>query len=278
MAAHQLCKLSSSTMVSLTDVICEMHRRRRRRLADSCTETEHMQTTFTLAGAVRGARAAILLAPAIVVFGATFGMLAATAGIGLVEAAVMSAVVCAGTAQFAALQLWSDPVSWVSAGVASLVMNSRYVLLGATLRDWLSTLPALKAYVALFFMYDGNWATATRDRALGERDAAHIVGGGLVMCGIWTVATMVGHAFGGLVGDPKRLGLDFVITAFFVGMAVSFWRGKSDLAPIGASAAAALLVERLTPGPWYIVAGAMTGSLVAALRYRPDEPRAADEA
>ena len=36
-----------------------------------------MQTTFTLAGAMRGARAAMVLAPAIVVFGAAFGMLAA---------------------------------------------------------------------------------------------------------------------------------------------------------------------------------------------------------
>lgn len=237
-----------------------------------------MQTTFTLAGAMRGARAAMVLAPAIVVFGAAFGMLAATSGLSVVEAAVMSAVVCAGTAQFAALQLWSDPVSWVMAGVASLVMNSRYVLLGATLRDWLSSLSALKAYSTLFVMYDGNWATATRDRALGERDAAHIVGGGLVMCGIWTVATAVGHAFGGLVGDPRRLGLDFVITAFFVGMAVSFWRGRSDLLPIAVSAAAALVVEKFTTGPWYIVAGALAGSLVAALRYRPDEKSPSDAA
>lgn len=228
-----------------------------------------MPTLFTFAGAMRGARAALLLSPAIVVFGAAFGMLSATAGIGLVEAAVMSAVVCAGTAQFAVLQLWSDPMPWLAAGIASLVMNARYVLLGATLRSWFASLPALQAYLSLFFMYDGNWATATRDRALGERDAAHLIGGGFVMCAIWTLATMAGHAFGGLLGDPKKLGLDFVITAFFAGMAVTFWRGRGDIAPLGAAVAAALLVDRLTTGPWYIVAGAVAGSAVAAWRYQP---------
>jgi 4-azaleucine resistance transporter AzlC len=236
-----------------------------------------MQTPFTIAGALAGARAALVLAPAILVFGCTFGMIAATTGINMVEAAVMSAVVCAGTAQFAALQLWADPVSWVAAGVASLVMNARYVLLGATLRDWFAGLPSTKAYLSLFFMYDGNWATAMRDRALGPTDTAHLLGGGVVMCTIWTLTTMVGHAFGGLVGDPKRLGLDFVITAFFVSMAVSFWRGRTDIVPVATAVAAAVGVDQLTSGPWYIVAGALTGSLVAALRYKPS-PMGADHA
>lgn len=235
-----------------------------------------MDTKFTLAGAARGARAALVLSPAIVVFGMAFGMLAATTGLTMLESAVMSIVVCAGTAQFAALQLWTDPVSWITVGVASLVMNARYILLGATLRDWLSSLSPLKAYLTLFLMYDGNWATATRDRALGERDAAHLVGGGLVMCGIWTIATVAGYAFGGILGEPKRLGLDFVITAFFVAMGVTFWRGKSDLLPIAVSVGAALAVDHLVSGPWYIVAGALAGCAVAAARYHPSATGSAD--
>ena len=236
-----------------------------------------MRTPFTIAGALAGARAALVLAPAIVVFGCTFGMIAATTGINMVEAAVMSVVVCAGTAQFAALQLWTDPVSWVAAGVASLVMNARYVLLGATLRSWFAGLSVVKAYVSLFFMYDGNWATATRDRALGTVDAAHLIGGGIVMCTIWTLSTMLGHAFGGLVGDPRKFRLDFVITAFFVSMAVTFWRGGTDIVPVSAAVVAAVAVDRLTTGPWYIVAGAIVGCIAAAVRYQPS-PKAADHA
>lgn len=228
-----------------------------------------MAPPFTLAGAVTGAQAALVVSPAIVVFGGTFGMLAATQGIGLWEATLMSAVVCAGTAQFAALQLWTDPVSWVTVGIASLVMNARYVLLGATLRGWFANLPAAKAYLSMFMMYDGNWATATRDHAKGYRDAAHLIGGGIVMCTIWTLATMSGHAFGGLVGDPRAFGLDFVITAFFAAMSITFWRGRSDAVPVVVAVAAAVVVDRLLPGPWYIVAGAVLGSLVAAIRFVP---------
>lgn len=237
-----------------------------------------MTTPFTFAGALAGARAALVLAPAIVVFGCTFGMLAATVGINLVEAAVMSALVCAGTAQFAALQLWSDPVSWVAAGIASLVMNARYLLLGATLRGWFAGLSPVKAYLSLFFMYDGNWATATRDRARGPVDAAHLLGGGIVMCSIWTAATVAGHLFGALIGDPRKFGLDFVITAFFASMAVTFWRGRTDIVPVASAIVAAVAVDRLTTGPWYIVAGAVAGCAVAAVRFRAPVKDASDAA
>jgi predicted branched-subunit amino acid permease len=235
-----------------------------------------ISSTFSVSGARSGARAALVLTPTIVVFGATFGMLAATSGLTVWEAAIMSAVVCAGTAQFAALQIWTDPVSWFGVGMASLAMNSRYLLLGATVRSWFEGLSATKAYASLFFMYDGNWATATRDRAGGNLDAAHMIGGGVVMCSIWTVATAAGHTFGGLIGDPRRAGLDFVITAFFASMAIMFWRGRGDVAPICAAMVAAVAVDRLFPGPWYIVAGALAGSVVAALQYQPAAKAAAD--
>ena len=228
-----------------------------------------MTPTFSLSGAMAGARAAAVLTPAIVVFGCTFGMIAATTGLSIVEAALMSAVVCAGTAQFAALQIWSDPASWVAVGLASLAMNTRYILLGATLRAWFQGLSTIKAYLSLYFMYDGNWATAMRDHEAGKTDAAHVLGGGIVMCTIWTFATIAGHKFGGLIGDPRKYGLDFVITAFFATMAIGFWRGRGDVAPIAAAGTIAVTVERLIPGPWYIIAGALAGSAVAAIRYVP---------
>jgi predicted branched-subunit amino acid permease len=228
-----------------------------------------MKTRFSISGAWAGAKAAAVLSPAMIVFGCTFGMIAATTGLSLSEAALMSALVCAGTAQFAALQIWSDPASWVAVGAASLAMNSRYILLGATLRRWFSGLSVWKAYASLYFLYDGNWATATRDHAAGKMDAAHLIGGGLFMCGMWVAATIVGHKFGGLFGDPKRYGLDFVITAFFATMALGFWRGRSDLAPIVAAVLAAVAVDRLVPGPWYILAGAVAGCALAAIRFAP---------
>jgi predicted branched-subunit amino acid permease len=228
---------------------------------------------FTLSGAVAGARAALVLSPTIVAFGAVFGMIAATTGLSLVEAAMMSAIVCAGTAQFAALQLWSDPVSWVAVGMASVAMNSRYLLLGATLRGWFEGLSAAQAYVSLYFLYDGNWATATRDRAAGDNDAAHLVGGGVVMCLIWTLATIAGHMFGGFLGDPKRLGLDFLIIAFFASLGVSFWRGRGDVVSIIAAVVAAVVTEKLAPGPWYMMSGALAGCFAAMVTFDPTAKR-----
>ncbi len=229
-----------------------------------------MSPPFTLHGAMTGARAALVLAPSIMVFGATFGVLAGVNGLSLVEAAMMSAIVCAGTAQFAALQIWTDPVSWIAVGFTSLAMNSRYILFSATMRPWFGELSPLRAYGSLLFLYDSNWALAMRDRNAGKEDAAHLIGGGLTMCATWTASTAVGHAFGGLVGDPRQFGLDFMLIAFFATMAVGVWRGRSDFVPIVAAAVAAVLTDRLFPGPTYIVIGALVGSIAGAVQYRSE--------
>lgn len=221
------------------------------------------------AGGVRaGIVATLPLAPGIIMFGMAFGLLARQTGLGLAEAALMSLIVCAGTAQFAALQVWSDPAPVLAAGLASLTLNSRYVLLSAATRPWLAGLPAWKAYGVLVFLYDNNFALAAREQAAGRRDVGYLFGAGLTSAAIWTLSTMAGIVVGDRVGQAERLAIDFVLVAFFAGMFVSLWRGVGDVMPVIVAVVVAVIVERLAPGPWYMIAGAVAGSAVAALRVR----------
>lgn len=221
---------------------------------------------FTRAGFIRGIRGGMAIVAGAIAYGLGFGVLADQAGLGLGEALMMSAIVNAGSAQLVALQVWREPVPLVALCLAVLAMNARYLLLGAALHPWFRTLSRVKAYGSLFVMGDGNWALAMREHALGRRDAAFLLGSGVLMYVAWNGATVVGHTLGQAIGAPQRLGLDFLLPAFFATLAVMMWRGKGDGFPLAVGAGVALIVERLIPGPWYVLAGGLAGAVAGGWR------------
>ena len=74
-----------------------------------------------------GLRAALPLAIAPLLFGASFGLLAIDAGIGAPGAVVMSATTFAGSAQFAAASILDSGGGAAAAIVAAVLLNARYV-------------------------------------------------------------------------------------------------------------------------------------------------------
>jgi predicted branched-subunit amino acid permease len=222
---------------------------------------------FTLAGFRAGAIRSAILVPSVAMYGAAFGIMAAAAGLSTLESLLFSGLVNAGGAQMASLQAWTEPVSYLAVGLTTLAMNSRYLLLGASLRPWFRGVPAHQAYSSLFVMGDGNWALALREYENDRHDAAFILGSGLVLWFAWVGMTALGYFFGQLMGDPAKYGADFMLAAFFATMIVPFFRSIGQVLPLIAGIAVAIVVERMIDGPWYVIAGALAGSLIAAIRH-----------
>ena len=61
---------------------------------------------FSMRGAKRGARLVLPIAVSVFAYGSVFGVLARQTGMSLLEAASMSGLVFAGSAQFIVLDLW----------------------------------------------------------------------------------------------------------------------------------------------------------------------------
>jgi predicted branched-subunit amino acid permease len=224
-------------------------------------------TPFTFQGALAGMRGVAPLAPGVAAYGLAFGVLAHSVGLGTAETVLFSMLVNAGAAQMASLQAWGDPVPILAVALTTLAMNARYLLLGAALRPWFTQLSTHQSYPSLFFMGDGNWALALREYEEGRRDGAFLIGGGVMLWVLWIGSTAAGHVFGQALGDPQRYGIDFMLAAFFAALAVGFMRQPGSLMPFAVGAAAAILTEKLVAGPWYILAGALAGSLAGALRH-----------
>jgi 4-azaleucine resistance transporter AzlC len=222
--------------------------------------------TFTLAGALAGARRCVPIAISGGGIGLVFGPLAGQTGLGTAEAALMSALVFSGAAQFVVLGLWAAPLPVATIVLATLVVGLRHLLMGATLGPVFSKLPHLKAYGSVFFMADENWALTMGEFAKGRRDAAFLVGGGLLMFLAWTGSTFAGGALGGVVEDPSRWGLDFAFTAVFLALIMGMWKGRSNILPWTVAAAVAVAAHHWLPGQWYILLGGLAGSFAGVVR------------
>lgn len=228
-----------------------------------------MSVTFTKPGVVTGLRSTAPLGLPIFAYGSVFGMLAQQAGASMLEATLLNIFVFAGAAQMAVMSYWEHPLPILTIATVTALINLRLILLTASLRPWLKSLPARIVYPMLHNVADESWSVAMMRYRLGERDAGVVLGCNLVVILAWFPATVVGWLLGGRIGDPSEWALDFAFTAVFAAMLFSGYRSRRDLAPWFASGIAAWLVWWLIPGTWYVLAGGVAGVLVAVLR--PEE-------
>ena len=77
----------------------------------------------------------------------------------------------------------------------------------------------------------------------------------------WLAAAGVGYFVGGLIVDPAPYGLDLVMPAFFAAMLVPPWAGARRASGWMVAGIVAVIVERLVPGWWFIIAGSITGAV-----------------
>jgi predicted branched-subunit amino acid permease len=101
----------------------------------------------------------------------------------------------------------------------------------------------------------------------GKRNAAFLLGSGLVLFIAWVGSTVVGRALGNLIHDPARWGLDFTFTAVFISLLVGLWKGKSDLLPWVVAAIVAVVTAHWLPGKWCILLGGLAGSVAGVVRH-----------
>ncbi len=228
--------------------------------------TADRQSGFSRDGVIRGFRQTVPFALGAVAFGAAFGILAGNSGIRDIGALLMSVFIYSGTAQILGLELWSHQAPMLAIWGGTALVSIRYVLLGMTMREWFRGLPAIIVYPALFLTADQSWALTHAEMQRGRRDSGFFLGSNLALFIGWTSGTAAGSLAGSAIPDPERLGLDFAATAAFIGILAGMFRWRADLLPWLTAAGAALLAERMLGGHWYVVAGALAGSVTGAVR------------
>jgi predicted branched-subunit amino acid permease len=219
---------------------------------------------WSLAGLRQGFRFVLPVLPGAAVFGMAFGAVAAAKGLSLTEAVLMSTIVFAGASQLVAMEIWSSHMTLgmiTTLALVTAVVNMRMLLMSASLRPWLAPLPAWQVYPMLTLTTDMSWINAIRYRREGGNDAAVLLGSSVAVWLVWVPVTVFGYLAGALIADPRRFGLDLIVPIYFVAMLVPIWPGSRRAIPWAVAGAVALLVERVVPGWWFVICGALAGAV-----------------
>ena len=194
----------------------------------------------------------------------SFGVLARHAGFPVEAAIVMSAVVFAGSAQFAAVAILVGGGTAGAAVAAAALMNSRFLPMGVALGPSLPGRAPLRAAQGQTVV-DASWAMANRGD--GTFDRWFLFGSTAPQYVTWLGGTILGAVGGDLLGDTSRFGLDAIYPMFFLGLLIAEIKDRRTAAvALAGGAVAFLLVPVAPPGVPVLAAGVVA---LWGLRRRP---------
>lgn len=161
--------------------------------------------------------AALPVVVAVGAVGISYGVLAVAAGLPAWQVLLMSAVVFAGSSQFAAVAMIGSGAGTFAAVLSGALLNSRYIAVGAatapalTGRRWWR---ALKAQLVV----DESFAVGVAAGEGGVPDEHATMTAGVMLWVAWLGGSAVGATLGPVFGDPARFGLDAAFPALFVAL------------------------------------------------------------
>ncbi len=212
--------------------------------------------------------AALPLAPGVMAFGLVYGLASRQAGLMAWQSWLMSLTVFAGAAQFAALQVWATATAGQIVLLA-LVVNLRYLLLGASVAPHVRELSWGRKAFAAFMLSDESYALAMARYASGRGSVAYLLGANFGLYVQWALASLGGAALATAMPELTPYRLDLVFPLAFLGLLGPMLNDRIDLAVAAVAGAAAWAAASLLAGSWHIlIAGLGGGALGAVLERR----------
>jgi len=208
-----------------------------------------------------GIRAALPLVLPLFAVGISFGVLAQPV-MGSLAPIVMSTIVFAGAAQFAALSILATAGGAGAAVAAGLLLNLRYLPMGlAAGRSF--TGGAVSRAAKGQAVVDASWALASRGDGSFDQDV--LLGATIPQACAWVSGTVVGVFAGSALSDPARFGLDAIIPAFYLALLVGELRTTSSRMAAALGGLIALALLTVTP-PGVPIIAASGAALLGFIR------------
>lgn len=215
----------------------------------------------------RGLLDTLPLTPGVVAFGVVYGIAARAVNLSPAETAGMSAIVHAGSSQFAALGMWlsSTPSAIV---LATLIINLRHLLMGASVAPYVKHLPLRWKMLLALWMSDESYAMAIAAYEQGRGSEWYFLGANLCIWLVWWPSGLIGALAGQTIPDLGRYGLEMVFPLAFIGLAASFFRGRASVIAAAVAGASAVLGALWLPGSGHILIAGLLGSLAGLATQR----------
>jgi predicted branched-subunit amino acid permease len=157
----------------------------------------------------------------VIPFGIICGAIGVELGFNPYLVYAMSIIIFGGASQIVFLQLLSGGASSIVAVTSVGVINSRHLLYGAVLSEYLEKLSFIKKLLISYFVVDQGFAESNKffkKNKIEEYLHYHLIGTGGTLWICWQIATLAGIILGSFV--PEELGLKFAIPLTFIAIVV----------------------------------------------------------
>ncbi len=157
----------------------------------------------------------------VIPFGIICGAIGVELGFNPYLVYAMSIIIFGGASQIVFLQLLSGGASSIVAVTSVGVINSRHLLYGAVLSEYLEKLSFVKKLLISYLVVDQGFAESNKFFKKNKTEEYlhyHLVGTGGTLWICWQIATLAGIILGSFV--PEELGLKFAIPLTFIAIVV----------------------------------------------------------
>lgn len=196
---------------------------------------------------------AYLTLPMVAVFstvGVTFSVLAIQAGLPVWGTLLMSFLVYAGAAQFAALQLLILGVSPLSIILTTAIINARFLPMSASIAPRLRRFRFFERIAYAAQMTDGSFAIHIARSVDTPLRRVEVFTTNIAGHSAWMIGCVVGVVIGRSAVDFGQFAVDFAMPAMFLGLAIPLVRKRGDFAVAVLAGALAIGFNMIGFGNW----------------------------
>ena len=201
----------------------------------------------------------------VVPFGIIYGVIGIEIGFSPMEVFAMSFVIFAGSSQIAFAQLFAAGASPLVMISSVAVINSRHILYGAVLAEYLGKLRLTWKILLSYLMADQAFSVSSAyfKKNLKNKNAHfHMLGSGLTLWSLWQLSTLIGIVLGNIV--PAQLGLEFAIPLTFFSLILSELRKLDHVIIILISGICSVLTYNF-PFKIYIIFSAIFSLIISIM-------------
>ena len=204
----------------------------------------------------------------VIPFGIICGAIGIELGFDPVLVYAMSIIIFGGASQIVFLQLLSGGASALIAVTSVGVINSRHLLYGAVLSEYLEKLSLIKKLLISYIVVDQGFAESNKFFMKNRTEQHlhyHLIGSGVTLWIFWQLSTLAGIVLGSFV--PEELGLKFAIPLTFIAIVVHDLK-KIDHVIVMITCGLSSLLFYDAPFKSYIIISPIIALFVAALVLR----------
>src|SRR4051812_3807297 len=172
-------------------------------------------------------RDAVSIGVATGVYAVSFGVLSVAAGFSLAQTCVMSLVAFTGASQFTFVSGMAAGGGIAAALPPAVLLAARNGIYAVSLGSVLGRGRWRRALAAHLVIDESTAMAHAQDEAPDKRRGFLLTAVAIFLC--WNAGTLAGALAGGVLGDPKSLGMDAIFPAVFLVLLVPQIRSREAL-------------------------------------------------